>query len=70
MTINNAYEARELAKNSEDPKLQRTLEQIHAAAGEGLYIITIDRVSQKLFNNLKSRGFGVTNYDNRSTLSW
>lgn len=71
MTIANAYDARQLAKNSDDPKLklERTLSVIEQWASAGKYSGTLaDPMSDKLVNNLKARGFTVnqeTNY-----ISW
>ena len=67
--IQNAYQARELAKASDDPKLGITLEIIEMWASKGRYSGTLgDQMSEKLVNNLRARGFSVnpeTNY-----ISW
>lgn len=59
--IQNAYEARQLAKASDDPKLEQTLQVIEMWASKGLYCGTLGLypLSEKLVNNLKSRGFSV-----------
>ena len=64
--IQNAHQARELSKASDDPKLKQTLEVIEHWASQGKYVITLPyQMSEKLVNNLKVRGFSVnqeTNY--------
>lgn len=59
--IQNAYEARQLARNSDDPKLEQTLQVIEHWASKGLYSGTLGLypISEKLVNNLRGRGFSV-----------
>lgn len=60
MTIANAYDARQLAKNYDDPKLERTLSVIEQWASAGKYSGTLaDPMLDKLVNNLRARGFSV-----------
>lgn len=69
MTITNAYEARQLAKNSDDPKLGITLEIIEMWASKGKYSGTLgDYMSDRLVNNLRARQFSVN--QETSYISW
>lgn len=68
--IQNAHQARELARNSDDPKLEQTLEIIEMWASKGLYCGTLGLypMSEKLVNNLRARGFAVN--QEASYISW
>lgn len=68
--IQNAHQARELAKISDDPKLQDTLEIIYEKASFGGYSISIAHVSDKLMNNLKARGFSVYKMNDGYSITW
>lgn len=69
MTIANAYEARQLAKNYDDPKLEITLEIIEMWASNGKYSGTLgDYMSDKLVNNLRAKGFSVN--QETSYIAW
>lgn len=69
MTITNAHQARELAKASDDPKLEITLEIIEMWASKGKYSGTLgDQMSDKLVNNLRARGFSVN--QETSYIAW
>jgi len=66
--IKNAYEARELAKSSDDPKLEQTLLIIEMWASAGKYSgVLADPISEKLRNNLRARGFSV---NGDSSITW
>ena len=59
--IQNAHQARELSKASDDPKLEQTLEVIEHWASKGLFCGTLGLypMPDKLVNNLRARGFSV-----------
>lgn len=68
--IQNAYEARQLARNSDDPKLHDTLEIIYEKAFLGGYSISVAHVSDKLMNNLKARGFSIYKMNDGYSITW
>lgn len=68
--IQNAHQARLLADQSTDPKLEQVLKLIEAAASQGAYEVELDCVELNLKNNLKAKGFQVYYGGAKVAIAW
>lgn len=68
--IQNAHQARILANQSTDPKLEQTLKLIEVAASQGAYEVELDCVEVNLKNNLMAKGFQVYYGGGKVSIAW